>query len=155
VNLYDVFENGEFKYEGELEHTLIHEFAHVLTLSDEQLDSSISFEECFPNYFPGEGCSKQESFINQFVKNFWTSEMLDIVADEETGESIYAQNPNLFVSDYAATNPGEDIAETFTTFVLKPEPSCEAKALISEQKVCMLYEYANLKELRLEIRESL
>lgn len=49
MNLYDVFEGEKFKYEGELDHILIHEFAHFLTLNDEKVDNEISIEECFPN----------------------------------------------------------------------------------------------------------
>lgn len=155
INLYDVFEGEDLKYEGELDHTLIHEFAHVLTLDDEQIDSEITLEECTLNYFPGEGCSRDGSFINRFVKRFWNDQMLETVERDENAYSIYDQKPDLFVTDYAATNPAEDIAETFTMFVLRPEPTCGPRSLISDQKICMFYEYPTLKDLRLEIREDL
>lgn len=68
---------------------------------------------------------------------------------------MYEQLTDLFVSDYAATNPGEDIVETFTYFFLKAEPSCTNRATIGKQKVCMFYEYPTLKNIRIEIRENL
>lgn len=155
VNAYGLMEDGKFVNERDFEHTLIHEFAHVMTLNDNQLNSSISLEECFPNYFPGEGCSNTGSFINQFVKKFWSPNMIDTLNSEGSGESIYLEKPDFFVTDYAATNPGEDIAESFTYFVLKPTPECGSDIKVSEQKICMFYDYATLKDLRLEIREKL
>ena len=38
-------------------------------------------------------------------------------------DDFWRQNQDSFVTDYAATNPGEDLAETFTVFVLSPRPT--------------------------------
>jgi len=47
-------------------------------------------------------------------------------------DQFYVDHEDEFVSDYAATNPGEDIAESFATFVLKPAPSGDT---LADQKV--------------------
>jgi len=68
----------------ELTYTLIHEFGHLLALNAEQVDPDEDvFEdpendeiyeeavESCPQYFPGEGCSQPDSYINMFVQQFW------------------------------------------------------------------------------------
>ncbi len=55
---------GGFNSGGELAYTIIHEFGHVLTLDKTQLDASITEANC-TNYFPGEGCAKENSYINE------------------------------------------------------------------------------------------
>ena len=52
------------------------------------------------------------------------------------------------MTDYAATNPGEDIAESFTSFVMEPKPDGDT---IAEEKVLFFYEYPELVQLRAEI----
>ena len=63
-------------------------------------------------------------------------------------------HPDKFVTDYAATNPGEDIAETFSYFVAKAEPaSCESS--VTSQKLCFFYKFPQLVTLRKNIRTGL
>ncbi|MBK9051223.1 MAG: hypothetical protein IPL78_09985 [Chloroflexi bacterium] len=45
------------------------------------------------------------------------------------------------MTDYAATNPAEDIAETFMAFVLEPKPNGDT---IAEEKVLFFYQYPEL-----------
>jgi hypothetical protein len=56
-----------------------------------------------------------------------------------------------FISDYAVTNPEEDIAETFTFFVLSPRPNGDT---IAEEKILFFYRYTELQRLRDEILHS-
>ncbi|MCB8921984.1 MAG: hypothetical protein H6662_10400 [Ardenticatenaceae bacterium] len=154
----------------ELTYSLIHEFGHLLTLNDHQVDLDTDLfyqqddEELYdetaascPTFFPGEGCSHANSYINQFYQRFWTDledEYLDIQAIEDEGEyedavyAFYERHPDQFVTDYAATNPGEDIAESWTAFVLQPRPSGSS---IADQKVQFFYDYPELVQLREEI----
>jgi hypothetical protein len=57
-----------------------------------------------------------------------------------------------FVTDYAATNPAEDLAETFTIFVTEDRPTGDT---IADQKVQLLWADADLVELRAQIRSAL
>jgi hypothetical protein len=141
-------------------HTLIHEFAHVLSLGKTQVDylpENLSFESSIDRFkekctstFLSEGCLKKQSYLQAFITNFWTKE--EVVATEENGQSIYEWQESEFVTDYAATNPAEDIAESFTYFVLKPKP--EGKT-IAEKKMLFFYQYDELVKLRNLIRNRL
>ena len=65
---------------------------------------------------------------------------------------IYEKYQDQFVSMYSSTNIDEDIAESWTEFVLTEKPSGET---ISEQKILFFYGFPELVELREHIRENL
>jgi hypothetical protein len=153
--------------------TLVHEFAHLLTLNASQVSPDLELfndpedealrqrklQAC-PNYFPGEGCSREGSYINAFYNRFW----LDIadewqqVDDLSTGPDIegyyealyafYEAHQDQFVDDYATTNPSEDMAETFAYFVFEPAPAGDS---LAEQKILFYQEYPELVQLREQI----
>jgi len=56
------------------------------------------------------------------------------------------------MTQYASTNPAEDIAEVFTHFVIFDKPTNNT---IADQKIQLLYKYPELIELRNTIRQSL
>jgi hypothetical protein len=141
--------NGEFKDKEELVATLVHEYAHVLTLNDSQQE--FSFDTCASNQFETfEGCAFANSYLKKFVDQFWSvylDEFLEIEGNEDEEEifDFYLRNENDFVNDYAATNPGEDIAESFAYFVTTAERST---ATVADQKIDFFYSYPELVELR-------
>lgn len=154
--------------------TLIHEFGHLLTLNEDQVypsmavfnnphDPAVRSHEAAmcPNFFPHEGCSGHESYINQFYQGFWTDKydewyQVETIQDEYLYytrlNEFYEKYQDQFVTEYAATNPGEDIAETWAYFVLTPKPQ---GSTIAEQKVLFFYGYPELVELRQEIINNL
>lgn len=138
---------NDFDKDGEMTYTIIHEFAHVLTLNNEQLNPNSN--GC-STYNPGEGCSHQNSYINQFFGNYWTSifgehSQID-ESDYDALDDFYQKYQDYFVTDYAATNPVEDIAESFTQFVtLNNAPSGNT---VANQKVKFMYDYSELVTLR-------
>ncbi|RLT36596.1 MAG: hypothetical protein DWI57_14620 [Chloroflexi bacterium] len=158
----------------ELTFTLIHEFAHLMTLNssqvpvDEELalepDNEELYEEAAaacPVYFPGEGCSEPTSYINAFYERFWAdiyeewSEISWIEDEDEyaaAAEEFYLAREDDFVSDYAATSPEEDIAESFATFVLSPKPTGDT---LADEKVAFFYNYPELVKLRAEMNGRL
>lgn len=147
--------DGNFNRDGELAYTIIHEFGHILTLNDVQLNSAISQTDC-TNYFPGEGCAKENSYINELYQKYWKD-----IKDEHTKaqdsqseqEEFYNKYSNRFVTNYASTNPGEDIAEVFATFVTKKEKP--AGATIAEKKMLLMYNRSALVDFRNFIRKNL
>ncbi len=136
----------------ELVYTIIHEFGHILTLNDTQLNASISQSTC-SNYYPGEGCSNSNSYINKSYQRYWSdiwSEFQQIGNNQSAHQQFYERYQNRFVTNYAATNPGEDIAEVFATFVTqRNKPS---GSTIAEKKILLMYEHSELVELRNYIR---
>jgi hypothetical protein len=146
--------------------TLIHEFGHLLTLNAEQVppservfnnpdDENILQSEAAacPEYFPGEGCSTASSYINAFYDRFWTDiydewDEINYAEDDtyyEMLDDFYYKYEDQFITDYAATTPEEDIAESWAFFVLAPKPN---GSTIADKKVLFFYEYPELVQLR-------
>ena len=164
VDIADADDQGEFTS------TLIHEFGHLLTLNERQVppdqqlalepDNETLYEEAAAacsTYFPGEGCSEPESYINAFFGQFWDGIYdewmeVDAEADEELYyerlDEFYQDRQDQFVTDYAATTPEEDIAESWTAFVLQSKPAGDS---IAEQKILFFYAYPELVRLRAEL----
>ncbi|HFA47777.1 MAG TPA: hypothetical protein ENJ95_02020 [Bacteroidetes bacterium] len=126
----------------------IHEYGHVLTLNDGQVMAGS--EAGCNNYFPGEGCSRSNSYINRMFELGWKDIYREF--DENNPEPFYEKYKDRFVTDYAATNPAEDIAEVFAFFITqenKPDASN-----IANQKIRLLYEFPELVDLRNKIRST-
>jgi hypothetical protein len=156
--------------------TLIHEFGHLLTLNAKQVtpsrpifnhpdDPRIVQQEvdACSQYFPGEGCSTPSSYINVFYDRFWTriyEEWKQIDEKKEQDEDkyyrlldkFYDKYKDRFVTDYAATSPEEDMAETWAFFILAPKPQGGS---IADQKVLFYYRYPELVDLRGQILNRL
>ncbi len=157
----------------ELTYTLVHEFAHLLTLGPDQVvpslavfnnpeDDNIYLRElsACPGYFPGEGCANSDSYINQFYYKFLDDlheEWNEINLEEDDDayydllDEFYYKYEDHFVTGYAATNPEEDIAEAFTFFVFSPKPAGDT---IAEEKVLFFHQYPELVELRAVILQN-
>jgi hypothetical protein len=158
----------------DLTYTLIHEQGHLLTLNAKQVPPSRAmFEspddeaiyrqevEACPQYFTGEGCSNPDSYINQFFERFWPylyEEWLQIDMEEDEDvrhtllEDFYKTYQDQFLTDYASTSPAEDIAESWTYFVLSPKPELDS---IAHEKILFFYEYPGLIELRTQILKQI
>ena len=117
--------------------TLIHELSHIITLNKEQFMTPSG--KC-PNYSTQEGCAKSSAYLNLFVKKFWGTKT---TADYDA---------KTFVTEYATTNPEEDIAESFAFFVLTSNFS---DTTIKDQKVNFFNTYPELIAIRNEMRSTL
>lgn len=142
----------------ELTYTLIHEYAHIMSLNSTQVpfDAEAYYDENLyeeaesscPTYFTGEGCSRPNSYINAFFEAFWADIYEESLEYGDDVESFYEEYEDQFVTDYAATNPAEDIAESFTFFVMQSKPEGDT---IAEEKILFFYDYPELLQLRAEI----
>ncbi|MFY0630633.1 MAG: hypothetical protein JXR05_09645 [Flavobacteriaceae bacterium] len=141
--------------QNELVYTIIHEFGHILTLNDTQVDASISSGAC-SSYFTGEGCSKNASYINKIFELGWKdvwSEFQQAQNNQADHQAFYEKYRDRFVTNYASTNPGEDIAEVFATFVTRNDKP--TGTTIAEKKILLMYDHSELVELRNYIRTNL
>lgn len=159
----------------DLTFTLVHEFGHLLTLNPDQVTPSEAIfnnpdsdsiynkeEKACSTYFPGEGCSHEDSYIHQFFKRFWSNKFykewkkIDSIEDPDEQydelDAFYNRYKSQFVTDYAPTSPAEDIAESWSFFVLKKKPK---GSTIANQKVLFFYEFPELVSLREEIANNL
>lgn len=154
--------------------TLAHEYGHMLTLNKnqvinipseyglemEQADFDKMRAECNGQFFSGYQCAIEKSYLNEFGNRFWIGDVYDtwiqafLLSDKDQDayrsaiDELYAKYSDQFVSDYAATNPHEDIAESWTEFIMRPKP---LDTSIADQKVLFFYEFPELVQLRSEI----
>lgn len=116
--------------------TIIHELAHIISLNQSQVESSVPCTTLALN----EGCLRTASFLYPFYNAYWK------------GKDKQKFDENVFVTQYAATDTVEDFAETFTFFVLEKEAKDER---IRDKKVSYFYRYPALIDIRTEMRKVL
>lgn len=168
------FDVADLEDKDALLFTVIHEYAHLLTLNatqvipdqeivDDPLNYELQLEKAAacPNYFAGTGCSYPDSYIDDFYNRFWVDiasewEPINVLYFDTERQNeyynllheFYLAHPGQFVDDYAVTHPAEDIAESFAYFIFSPKPTGTS---IKEQKIAFFYEYPELVELREDI----
>lgn len=150
-NLAYVWDDNSNLIKGETAFTAIHEFAHVLTLNAGQVNASAS---ACNSFHTGEGCSNNNSYINGFFQQFWTDiyDENKAITNDDGYLAFYQKYQNRFVSEYAATNPGEDIAESFAVFVVNNLASGNS---VADQKLKYFNELETLVTMRQRIRENI
>lgn len=137
--------------ESQLIATLVHEYAHILTLDTTQLDTS---GDTCPTLTLDEGCAGDGSLVYEFEQLFWAdyTDAPDATnGDADLAWEFYQQHEDDFVSDYAATNVVEDVAETFMTFVLEDEPDGDS---VIAQKILFFWQQPDLVAIRERIRDE-
>jgi len=150
----DVMEDGIYNL-FKMDETLIHEFAHILTLNHEQMKSRMSMKS--KTYTTDEGTLKEEAYLNHFYQMFWAdlSEEYRVETDfidAYDDRLLLKDYPESFVTDYAATHPAEDIAECFIYFVTLDKPEGN---LIKDKKIRFFYAYPELVEMRDRMRKHI
>lgn len=136
IDVVDSFVDGELETK-ELPLTLIHEYAHVLSLSDDQLTQS---SDCSEQYNSGDRCFEPSAYLYAFITDFWGS------------SSVAQYDENNFITDYAATDSAEDFAESFAYFVVSSAPT---GARVVDKKIQFFYRYPELVTLRNLMRVGL
>ena len=137
----------------DLIHTMVHEFGHIVTLNTAQVERASG---ACPRFEIPEGCTKADSYLAAFEVLFWQKYGAHTPANY--GESqdevmqFYQGKEGAFVTEYAATNPVEDLAETWAHFVLRAKPSDVSE---KSQKIRFLYNYPALVAERDRIRANL
>lgn len=130
--------------------TLVHEYAHILTLTGTEMDLE---ETSCETIELSEGCARDDSYLLAFQQQFWAgydaSAPTADNADPDVAYDFYLAHEEDFVSDYAATNVVEDIAESFMTFVLEDQPSANT---VTATKIGFFWQYPELVEIRERIR---
>jgi len=136
------------KWTRDLVGVLIHEYAHVLTLNGTQVNHKRKQESvCRGNHLSNKGCTEKKSYLNNYVAEFWDAE--DFSRKTPSKEKYFKEHPNEFVTEYGLKSPEEDIAESFTQFILYSKPTGTKE---KDQKVAFFYNYPELVEIRTRIR---
>ncbi len=105
-----------------LRYVVAHEFAHVLTSHHSNVWSgnevaTVGCLEAENRY----GCVGWGNYLATWTHQFWPEseiDQLEVAYRSSTEAARRCVSDGRFVSEYAATNPGEDFAETFAAFVL-------------------------------------
>lgn len=107
----------------EFVHTIVHELAHVRTLGEEVFARPGLWFAAGPRWreevsrcrghLSTGGCVRPQALLGRFAARFWTRGVVDADIDQRLGD-----DPDGFVSEYAAEHPDEDLAESLATYVL-------------------------------------
>ncbi|MGI6561406.1 MAG: M28 family peptidase [Clostridia bacterium] len=148
LDYYDIFnESGNYRSYDQTVRVLIHEYGHLLTLNENQMDPEGTEER--PIGYNG-GKFKEGSIVDAFYNRFWADCI--VYWENMNANDFYNRMSDAFVTKYAATKCSEDICETFAEFVLRNKP--EGKT-VAEQKILFFYEYEEMIEVRNHIRKFL
>jgi len=103
----------------EMVFTVIHEYAHVLSLNYSQ-DSGYVSEEYCETYYSDGLCFAEDAYLNVFYSEFWAP-----YPDSHgyNAEARYSENPGHFLNEYSATDPTEDFAESFAYYITQNSPT--------------------------------
>ncbi|KFN03949.1 recombinase family protein [Bacillus clarus] len=153
--------------------TLIHETAHVLTLGHKQIPVNEEYVKAFDKdkdissyrnkckaLFLQEGCAKESSYINQFYNSFWKQieqewKEKKVEENEEAQIQFFKDKHDQFVSEYGTTNVAEDIADTFTAFILQESKKVKEGTELKYKKIAFFYQFPELVQMRAEVLAGL
>lgn len=159
-------ENDKFNLDF-IKKVLIHEFMHVLSLQNSQFQgfNQVDFQpsnkleydqaqiKCEPNYFNTDGCLNQNSYLSKFYKKFWTGDLKSQYNQIQSIDNKHEFNQSLndwgtkykdnFVSQNAFSSPEEDLAESFSVWVLNYDT--EKQTQIQKDKINFFDDYPELK----------
>ena len=137
--------------------TVIHEYGHLLTLNRDDLVMS---DTCPANQFHlkwYEECYNANSYMNLFYQSFLTEygEQWLHAGYESVEERIafYEKNKGSFVTTYATVGASEDIAESFSFFMLTPYN--DSPQTVAEEKSNFFYQFPELVEYRAFVLKEL
>ena len=134
--------------------TLIHEFGHILSLNETQMDPRAK-----ATFSLDEGNLAVLSYLNRFYQQFWRGMEKEWEAAVEAKDSeaalfdFYLAHEERFLNDYAATSPAEDFAEMFAQFVLRDRPKASLDSV--DQKIEFFYQFPDLIEIREKMRQGI
>lgn len=129
--------------------TIFHEYFHYMSLNDKQVKYTEDYN--MKNYCEVGIVSNKNSYLNDFYNEFWKGILEDRNINKES-LYFYERHKNSFIDDYAATSPDEDIAETFSFFILDDKPKGNS---IKDKKIKFFYKYKELVKLREQLREKI
>jgi hypothetical protein len=132
---------------------LVHEIGHIVSYDGVGTASVTRASNCH-SYFADFDCPPLRSYLDTFITEFWTNQMLRTLERYGTLTTLVTDNDQaaMFVSEYAASAPAEDFAESFATFVLEPTPTGEA---LKDEKVRWFYSHEELVSWRAEMRRAI
>lgn len=131
--------------------TIVHELKHYLTLNSTQESADTTI--C-GNIIEMLGtCPTRNSVYADYIKEFWSPIFDRKIWPMGDYNRYYDTHPDDFVTPYAVTDAGEDIAESFSEFIFTNKPT--DVSLLKNQKVAYFWRFPEFVALRTEIRDNL
>ncbi|SDY61982.1 hypothetical protein [Herbiconiux ginsengi] len=149
---------------NELLHTMIHEYGHMLSLSDGQVSPVAG--ACATLRVVG-GCARADSVIAGFESAFWKrygaeAPRAEAMGTEDAAVADFFDSHggfDTFVTEYAATGVVEDLAESWADYVLSDTPGFSYRDATGtaewSQKVRFFDGFPPFAEQRDRIREAI
>jgi len=137
---------------SELDRTMIHEFGHLLTLREKQMPLDSAAATSCDVYTDNTGCPAAGSYLRAYRSRFWPA-ALGGQLDESDAAATDRYRTGGFVTEYAATNPFEDMAEVFAQWVLESAPPTGAAQI--DEKLRFFDAYSEVVAIRDTVRASL
>ena len=156
--------------------TIIHEFGHIVALNNTQYDTypSVLVDQLTDDEYSAalqadivacptiafdDGCPVVDSYILLFTQTFWTPDAVEMIVDQELDDSaayFFDENPDGFVTEYAATDPIEDFAESFSYFVGLDDRwfPVDGDEYLLDAKILWFEQFPELVEMRASIRAA-
>lgn len=147
---YLALDTTGFDTAAEADRTMIHEFAHLLTLRTDQVPLNVGAPKECAVYDDGTGCPLPTSYLYAWETAFWPA-VVDLDESDDAIAERYVDGG--FVTSYAATNPYEDIAEAFAEWVLDDHPS--AAGGVVGDKLRFFDDYPEVVALKARVRSAL
>ena len=136
---------------------LIHEYGHMLTWNEADLVISDTCPADQLHLKPFKMCFNADSYMNLYYQAFLKEyEEQWLYAGNRTVEeriAFYEKNKDSFVTTYATVNIFEDIAESFSYFMLTPYN--DSPQTVPEKKVNFFYQFPELVEYRTFVLKEL
>jgi hypothetical protein len=170
VNLYvdpiDIINNYKNRKDV-LISTLIHESSHWLARNKDQSTNLLcqsdqneefiktrdeSLLNCNTYLTDDYTCLEETSYLFQFYELFWVERDPTPVENWEERETIFAENPNSFVSVYATTELEEDFAESFKSYILDSPAQSNT---LAEEKILFFDQFDEIKEIKNHFQEKM
>jgi hypothetical protein len=128
--------------ESVFDEVIVHEVGHILSLKSDQFTD----DETLGTYSDSDGTFTIDAYLNAFYQSFWKDRY------QEQDPGLYDAHRNAFVTEYAATDPTEDFAESFAYFVLRTKPAASTERA---KKIQFFYAYPELVQDRDFLRKNL
>lgn len=155
LNLEELIdEHSDVSQRYEMILLFVHELAHLIAMQEDQIKKS---GICFNPVGETFDCHIRDSYMNEFNLLFWSD--VDIyfrnnsLKKEEDLNRFYELNQEHFLNIYAATNPYEDFAESFMTFVSCIKDDSQETGL--DKKILFFYRYEEMILIRKALLQNM
>ena len=141
---------GKLADRAVFDEVVAHEVGHVISLNESQRaddDQEAGYSDQGDRF-------TMSAYLSRFYVRFWKNHYPRGSSrdDVDRAGARYDEDPQSFVTDYAATDPSEDFAESFAYFVLDPAPTGTS---VKDLKIQFFYHFPDLVRDRDYLRKGL